>query len=230
MRLVIGSEIAEGERIDEALIKTCTGDTDSIVARFMRENEFEFDPKFKIVLHGNHKPVIKDDTDGTWRRVHLWEHRVQIPETEQDEELKSKLLAELDDIFAWCAMGACELLQIGLKVGLRRPGDVEADTKAYRKQSDEIEIFTEQCCAMDDSDKRTRMFHKFTCAEEELYRVYLAFTEKRRGGPKGLQRFSELIHKKGFERGEDAYRRPAFFGIAPTLGYQARINSEQIYQ
>ena len=51
-RLVTASETDEGRSWDEAKVKTLTG-SDRISARFMRENLFEFQPAFKLMLSGN---------------------------------------------------------------------------------------------------------------------------------------------------------------------------------
>lgn len=214
MRLVIGSELTEGERIDEALIKTMTGQ-DPIVARFMRENEFEFIPKFKVLLYGNFKPVIRDDSDGTWRRIHYWNHRAQVDEKKMDRDLWPKLDAEINDIFYWAVLGAVELIDMGVGDGLARTEQVEKDTAAYRRESDEMEQFLGQCCAVDTDENRAAKNYRFRSAIDDLYRYYIGFCEKRRMPVKGLPRFSELLRNKGFESEENAFRIVEFLGIKP---------------
>ena len=51
-------ETEEGRRWAEARIKSLTGG-DRISARFMRQDFFEFVPKFKLIIVGNHKPGLR---------------------------------------------------------------------------------------------------------------------------------------------------------------------------
>jgi len=60
-RLVTVSEIAEGERLNEALIKDLTGN-DTITARFLYSEFFTFPPMFMVWMYGNHKPSSRVPT------------------------------------------------------------------------------------------------------------------------------------------------------------------------
>ena len=57
-RLVITSEIEENKRLNEARIKDLTGG-DTIIARRLYGDWFEFEPTHKLWIYGNHKPVIR---------------------------------------------------------------------------------------------------------------------------------------------------------------------------
>ena len=54
-RLVTATETEEGRRWAEGRIKQLTGG-DIVSARFMRQDFFEYQPAFKLVIAGNHKP------------------------------------------------------------------------------------------------------------------------------------------------------------------------------
>ena len=56
MRLVSAIETDEGKRLAEALIKQLTGGTDTVKARFLFEEYFEYRPQFKVFLATNHLP------------------------------------------------------------------------------------------------------------------------------------------------------------------------------
>jgi putative DNA primase/helicase len=58
-RLVTASETEAGKAWAEARIKTLTGG-EMIKARFMRQNYFKFLPKFKLLISGNHRPVLRN--------------------------------------------------------------------------------------------------------------------------------------------------------------------------
>src|SRR5690606_31565557 len=57
-RLVTSQETEKGQYWAEARLKKLTGG-DPITARFMRCDDFEFKPKFKLILVGNHKPKFR---------------------------------------------------------------------------------------------------------------------------------------------------------------------------
>ena len=54
-RLVTASETEDGKHWAESRIKLLTGG-DTVTARFMRQDDFEYVPKFKPFFSGNHKP------------------------------------------------------------------------------------------------------------------------------------------------------------------------------
>jgi putative DNA primase/helicase len=56
-RLVVAQETEKGRRWDETKIKTMTGG-DRMTARFMRQDFFDFVPRFKLWIVGNHKPRL----------------------------------------------------------------------------------------------------------------------------------------------------------------------------
>ena len=43
-----------------SLVKTLTG-RDTVSARFLHENEFQFKPKFKLILNSNYLPVTESN-------------------------------------------------------------------------------------------------------------------------------------------------------------------------
>ena len=89
-RVVTVSETEEGQRLRESLIKDLTGG-DTITARFLNREFFDFTPRFKLWVRGNHKPVIRGTDDGIWRRIHLLPFNVAIPKGERDPRLLDKL-------------------------------------------------------------------------------------------------------------------------------------------
>ena len=81
-RLVTSVEPNEVVRINEGLLKQLTGD-DTVTARKLYGDEFEFKPEFKLWMATNHKPVIRGTDTGIWRRIHMIPFTVQIPSTAQ---------------------------------------------------------------------------------------------------------------------------------------------------
>ena len=101
-RFVWAQEASQTSRLDEERIKTVTGG-DTVTARFLHREFFEFQPTLKLVLAVNKKPVVKDDSFGTWRRVRV------VPFTQRfdiDKTLDDELAGEAQGILAWAVRGA----------------------------------------------------------------------------------------------------------------------------
>ena len=99
-RFVTTSETDQGLRLSEPLIKQITGN-DRITARFLYGEFFSFVPTFKIWMATNHKPVIKGNDFGIWRRIKLVPFTTRIEEERQDKRLEQKLMAEAPGILNW---------------------------------------------------------------------------------------------------------------------------------
>lgn len=140
-RLVAASEPESGVHLKESLIKTLTGG-ERIPVRRLQQEFIEVIPQFKIVMVGNHKPVIRDTSDGIWRRVLLVPWEIQIAADQVDRRLPEKLRAEADGVFAWLVEGALDYLTLGLGV----PDKVTAATSEYREDSDPIGAFVRAGC------------------------------------------------------------------------------------
>lgn len=142
-RLVTSVEPNEGVRINEGLLKQLTGD-DTVTARKLYGDEFEFKPEFKLWMATNHKPDIRGTDTGIWRRIHMIPFTVQIPEEKIDRRLKYKLSAELTGIFRWAVEG-CLMWQ---KEGLKMPRAVLEEVREYRREMDVISAFVEDKCTV----------------------------------------------------------------------------------
>ncbi len=90
VRVAIMNETSQGSRFDEAKIKDLTG-SDTLTARFLHQEFFDFPPTHRIVIRGNHKPTINGTDEGIWRRLRLVPFTVTIPEGERDHHLLEKL-------------------------------------------------------------------------------------------------------------------------------------------
>ena len=103
--MVVAAELPENKRLNESLVKDLTGG-DTITARYLRKEFFEFKPSFKIFMYGNHQPIISGTDLGIWRRIKKIDFKVVIPEAERDPYLPEKLKAELPGILAWAVRAA----------------------------------------------------------------------------------------------------------------------------
>jgi putative DNA primase/helicase len=127
-RFVYASEAEGGRRLAEALVKQLTGG-DTLTARFLYGEHFEFQPMFKLWLAVNHKPVVQGTDHAIWRRIRLLPFIVTIPVAEQDKRLAEKLQSELPGILRWAVEGCLAWQQEGLEPPLvvkRATGDYRA--------------------------------------------------------------------------------------------------------
>jgi putative DNA primase/helicase len=141
-RLVVAQETEKGRRWDETKIKSMTGG-DKMTARFMRQDFFDFAPKFKLWIVGNHKPRLNNVDEAMRRRMLLVPFLVQIPPEERDTELPEKLKAEWPAILRWALDGCLEWQRIGLAP----PQIVTAATDEYFEDQDTTKQWLEDCTA-----------------------------------------------------------------------------------
>ena len=203
VRFVASIEVSEGKRLAEALVKQLTGG-DPVKARLMRQDFFQFDPAFKILLAANHKPVVKGTDFAIWRRIKLIPFTVTIPDAEQDKTLGDKLLAELPGILAWAVRGCLAWQRDGLGI----PAEVIDATAAYRAESDELAPFLEECCNLGD---------KLQAQAGPLFESY-----KDWAGANGIAerdrltrvKFGRQLEERGFDKYKDpSTRLTVYYGL-----------------
>ncbi len=140
-RLVVCTELDDGQKFAEARIKQLTG-RDSINARFMRQDPFTFTPTHTIWLLGNHKPATTAGGPAFWRRLHLIPFDNVVPEPQRDPRLGEKLIDEAPAILAWIARGAADYVTHGLGT----PGVVTTATASYAADQDTVGRFVDDSC------------------------------------------------------------------------------------
>lgn len=145
------NELEAGDRLDEQTVKVAVG-REPITARFLYQELFTFIPTHKIWLRTNHKPVITGNDDGIWRRLVLIPFSRQFKDEEKDPYLEEKLLAERDGILAWMVEGAIKWQESGLQLSPL----IQRECMAYRRDSDLIGQFLEDCCSIDSNGKVTQ--------------------------------------------------------------------------
>ena len=140
-RLVSVSEPEKGMVIDASLAKQMTGNN-TLTARYLRENSFEFKPQFKLIIDTNHLPQISDMTLFDSDRIRVVPFYRHFKEDERDIDLKSFFVQpeNLSGILNWCLEG----FRLYQAEGLKMPDSVAKATLDYRTQSDRIMMFTTQ--------------------------------------------------------------------------------------
>lgn len=140
-RMITAAEIDKGRRLSESLVKALTGQ-DSVTARFLYGKEFDFVPKFKLFIETNNKPIIKDLTNATWRRLKLVEFPMDFRKN-PDRELGAKLRAESPGILAALVKACLGWQEYG---DLAEPQEVMEAVQDYRDQMNPLKEFLEAKC------------------------------------------------------------------------------------
>ena len=137
-RMVTASETEEGRAWAESRIKALTGG-DPIKARFMRQDFFQYQPEFKLMFLGNHKPVLNNVDEAARRRFNIipFTHNPTTP----DQRLEDKLQAEHGLILGWMING-CRDWQ---EHGLQRPAIVVEATSEYFDEQDLFQQWLDEC-------------------------------------------------------------------------------------
>ena len=144
-RFVTAKETKEGRKLDEALIKEVTG-ADTMTARYLYKDEFEFIPELKLWLATNYKPEITGQDEGIWRRLILIPFNVQFTNVandgngKKDKGLAKKLKTEMPGIINWCIKG-CAMWN---EEGLSEPKEVLEAVEEYRSESDGLQQFIDE--------------------------------------------------------------------------------------
>jgi putative DNA primase/helicase len=210
VRFLRVSEPSKGAVLDEGLVKELTGE-DPVDARHLNKSFFTFFPEFKITISGNNKPVIKDTSDGIWRRMQLVPWEADIPASQRDKALKDKLLAERSGIFAWLMRGLLDWR----KHGLIEPEDVRLATSEYRDDSDTIGRFLRQTCEVGE-DTRARPLR---VRKGDLFELYQAWCHQTGSYEMAERAFSKEMSAKRFK---DKHSNGAWWiGVQPTVDLDA---------
>jgi putative DNA primase/helicase len=163
LRFVTSSETEEGQRLAQARLKYLTG-MNTIQARFLHQEFFEFQPTHKIFLDANHQPQANSGDPAIWSRIKLIPFMVSIPDEEKDRRLGEKLRAELPGILAWAVQGCAEWLRHGLE----EPAEVRDATQAYRDEMDTFKDFLEDCCVIG-AEQTTPVTHLYNAYQAWCY-------------------------------------------------------------
>jgi putative DNA primase/helicase len=182
-RLAFSVEVDAGKRLAEALVKDLTGG-DTKKARFMRQDFFEFEQTFSLVLIVNHKPVVQGTDDGIWRRIRLipWEYRIPDSEKRPQDEVVAELAGPA--VLNWLLAGLKDWQEDHHWVA----PEVQAATEAYRAEQDVLGDFLAECCEFGP---------RYTVGVGELYEAYTGWCSEVGEDPIGKTRFGSLLRQRG---------------------------------
>lgn len=191
------SEPSRGLVLNAAQVKSMTGN-DSINARYLHENSFDFKPQFKLYINTNYLPVISDMTLFSSGRVVIIPFDRHFEEWEQDKGLKEEFSKpEVQSaILNWLVEGYY-LLQAE---GLTQPKAVTEAIRAYSYESDKIAQFAEEHLDAD-ANAETRT--------SEVYNAYRQwctdngyYAESNRNFNHELRKFATVVRRRPRKGGE----------------------------
>ncbi|PFQ42802.1 DNA primase [Bacillus cereus] len=185
-RFVSAIESEDGEQLSEAFVKQITGG-EPVLARFLRQEFFEFIPEFKVFFTTNHKPVIKGVDEGIWRRIRLIPFNLQLPKEKRDKKLPEKLSLEMPGILNWAIEGCLKWQQSGLN----DPAIVMKATGDYKEEMDILGPFMFECCF-----KREDV----QVEAKDLYEVYANWCFKNGEHQLKNRAFYRILESQGFKR------------------------------
>ncbi|WZY01561.1 phage/plasmid primase, P4 family [Bacillus sp. FSL W7-1360] len=198
-RFVAAVESEEGQQLSESLVKQITGG-DKVTARFMRQEYFEFTPEFKVFFATNHKPIIRNDDEGIWRRIHLIPFLAAIPKEKQDKDLVNKLGEELPGILKWMVEGALKWHSEGLD----KPESIAKATKDYRDSMDMLGPFLSEMCVVHPGAK---------VEAKKGYKEYKQWCYENDETEVSNRKFYRLMESRGFKKKRGAKNKVFVHGV-----------------
>lgn len=145
-RMVYSSEPEESSELRESAVKSMSGG-DSIPARgLFSRTSIEIQPSWVVIMPTNHKPIIKGNDNGIWRRMVLLPFNVNFETTgTKDPDREAKLRLEKAGVLSWLVAGALRYLD----AGLQPPNAIRAARDEYRSQMDLLSDWLEECCEIE---------------------------------------------------------------------------------
>lgn len=178
------SEPPQGMAFDVAFLKTITG-RDTITARFLYANSFEYTPQFTLFINTNHLPRVLDDTLFKSDRISVIEFTRHFAASEQDKHLKDRLIMNdnLSGILNWCLDG----LRSYRVEGLEKPKSVVDSTNKYNMESDKLTMFINECLEADTG---------VVCSIKDIYTIYKIWCNNSGYAIDSKQCFIEQLKKR----------------------------------
>ena len=186
-RLVVASELNQGQRWNEARIKSLTGN-DPVKARFMAQDFFEYKPQYKPLVIGNHWPGLRNIDEAIKRRLQRLPFTITIPKERRDQALPEKLKAEWPAILRWAIEG-CLAWQ---RTGLAPPRCITEATEEYMEAQDLFGQWMEDCC---------QLGADLEVSSTELFTSWCQWVKVREEYAGTHKIFSQTLRERGFSHG-----------------------------
>ena len=136
-RMIMVSEVSKNAQWNMYRLTSMTGG-DEVTARFMRQDDFTFRPKFKLIIIGNTMPTIRDPTEAVIRRLISTPFSLILNDKTKDNDLPDKLRLEHPAILRRFINSYKECAASG---GIHIPASVRKFTDEYLAGEDTFKQF-----------------------------------------------------------------------------------------
>lgn len=144
-RLCIAQETESGQVLSSSMVKRMVS-TDNIIGRKLYQAPIEFKPTHSLMLATNHLPQVKDNDEGTWRRLTVLPFNAHITGDDIITNYQDVLLSEDGEyILKWLVEGAIKFYQNGCSFGKKPYAVMEASNEYRNAQRDSVDVFIEEC-------------------------------------------------------------------------------------
>jgi P4 family phage/plasmid primase-like protien len=158
-RYAVLEETPEARHLNVQRLKSVVG-TPRMKARHIRQDTVAWQSTHSLFVNTNHRPIVAETDHGSWRRLALLTYPYKFVKRESlivrpNDRLGDPALqyassdpAVRQAMLTWLIEGAQEFYARG-RVMLEPPAGVEADTHAWRAESDQVVGFASECLEFD---------------------------------------------------------------------------------
>ena len=149
-RMGVFQEPDNSETFNAGIMKQLTAGNDTITARRLHQSNIQFIPQMKYFLACNDLPNVKDNTDGTWRRLRVIKFISKFVNKPLEKCRLDRHEYPIDDSISkkkqdWAPYLASMLVSIYMKEykveGLVEPDEVKVSTNKYKSDNDHYTQF-----------------------------------------------------------------------------------------
>jgi putative DNA primase/helicase len=222
-RFVIIPVTEENERLNAALVKALSAG-DTVTARYLFGEYFDFPFTGKLWIATNHKPTITDHSKGMWDRMKMvpFTQTIAPDKVIKADDLMQQLLSEAPAILNWAVLGCRDYFELD---GLDVPDVIRAEIDAYRREQDSIAQFIEERCQTYEQAKiqfendyiipaDLRVFNS------DLYKAYVRFCDENGEFKRTHRRLTQNMNERGFRQMNSGGRYWEGIRLIDPTGYE----------
>lgn len=209
--LVVVAEMPKRGINEQQLKLLIAGDSVQVEAKF--KDPFTYQPTAKWIICSNHYPRTRDHSDGWWRRWHLVDWTVQIPEDKVVRDLDRRIInTELKLVLDWALQGLQRLLCRG---NFLVPKSVTDAKNEVRLLGDSVAAWADEFEVKPSTDKFS--------SKRDLHKHYVSYCDNEGKTPCADSEFFQRIQAKfgklpQFRPRLQADARPRYIGLELNAG------------
>lgn len=140
-RLIVAQETESGQIMSTSFVKRITS-TDQLTGRNIYDGPIRFTPTHTMMLATNHLPTVKDNDEGTWRRLTVIPFNAVIQADDMITNYQEQILDKDGEyVLKWLVDGAIRFYELNCII-LDIPEAVRKITTSYRlNEMDNVEAY-----------------------------------------------------------------------------------------